>query len=96
MQIYADVLNARINLAASDQAVALGAAILGCLAAGPHLTGYHAVSQAISAMAHVRDDLLYRPDLHARRRYDSLYASYLTLTAPQGPLVQTMHTLRSF
>ena len=63
MQIYADVLDERIKLAESDQSVALGAAILGCLAAGPEATGYPGISQAIHAMARVREDLVYRPDL---------------------------------
>src|SRR6266705_1962895 len=35
MQIYADVLGEQIKLAESENSVALGAAILGCLAAGP-------------------------------------------------------------
>ncbi|MBM4050723.1 MAG: ribulokinase, partial [Planctomycetes bacterium] len=38
MQVYADVLGREIRLAASDQSVALGAAILGALAAEPALT----------------------------------------------------------
>src|SRR5436305_1322403 len=47
MQIYADVLDARIHISESDQPVALGAAILGCLVAGVEKTGYHSISQAI-------------------------------------------------
>jgi L-ribulokinase len=69
MQIYADVLGEKINIAASDQSVALGAAILGCLAAGEAVTGYAHASQAIHAMARQREDLVYRPDLPAKREY---------------------------
>ena len=95
MQIYADVLNEKIALAASDQSVALGAAILGCLAAGQEVTGYAQVSQAIHAMAHQREDLVYRPDLHARKEYDRLYALYRTLANPAGPVTSVMRQLRS-
>ena len=55
------------------QSVALGAAILGCLAAGTEVTGYAQMSQAIHAMAHQREDLIYRPDLVARKKYDKIY-----------------------
>src|SRR5205807_7180677 len=79
MQIYADVLDERIKLAESDQSVALGAAILGCLAAGPEATGHASMSQAIHAMARQRDDLTYRPDLRARKQYAALYPLYRAL-----------------
>ena len=68
MQIYADVLGQRIKLAASEQSVALGAAILGCLVAPQEETGHASLSQAIHAMARQREDFMYRPDLQARRR----------------------------
>ena len=96
MQIYADVLNERIALAESDQSVSLGAAILGCLAAGEQVTGYAQASQAIHAMARQREDLMYRPDIHARKAYDELYALYRTLAEPNGPLATTMRKLRVF
>ncbi len=73
MQIYADVLGEKIALSGSDQPAALGAAILGCLAAGPEVTGYPAISTAIAAIAHRREDLLYRPDLPAKKAYTKLY-----------------------
>jgi L-ribulokinase len=94
MQIYADVLNERIALAQSEQSVSLGAAILGCLAAGEKVTGYAQASQAIHAMARQREDLLYRPDLQARKAYDELYTLYRTLAEPNGQLAMTMRKLR--
>ncbi len=94
MQIYADVLNERIALAESEESVSLGAAILGCLAAGEAVTGYAQASQAIHAMARQREDLLYRPDLQARKTYDELYKLYRTLADPTGPLAMTMRQLR--
>ncbi len=96
MQIYADVLGQKIGLAESDQSVALGAAILGCLAAGPEVTGYPAISTAISAMARQREDLIYRPDLPARRAYAKLYEVYRSLAHAAGPLAAAMRELRNF
>jgi L-ribulokinase len=95
MQIYADVLNERIKLAESDQSVALGAAILGCLAAGSEATGHSSISQAIHAMARQREDVMYRPDLRARREYDRIYAMYRRLAEGNGVLASVMRDLRS-
>ena len=94
MQIYADVLDARIRLAPTDQSVALGAAILGALAAGADATGHHSISQAIYAMAPEREDLVYRPDLVARKKYEKLYQIYRNLTKCDGAAAQTMRALR--
>ncbi|MEO6436174.1 MAG: FGGY-family carbohydrate kinase [Tepidisphaeraceae bacterium] len=94
MQIYADVLGDKITLAESDQSVALGAAILGCLAAGPEITGYAQVSQAIHAMARQREDLVYRPDLDAKRAYEKLYPHYRSLCDAHGAVAGVMRELR--
>jgi L-ribulokinase len=94
MQIYADVLGEKITLAESDQSVALGAAILGCLAAGSEVTGYAQISQAIHAMARQRDDLAYRPDLHARKAYEKIYSLYRSLCDCEGPTARVMRRLR--
>lgn len=93
MQIYADVLNRPIRLAESDQSVALGAAILGCLAAGADATGYSRVGDAIGAMARQRTDLVYTPASTARQAYDRLYRHYRALGS--GPVIEVMHGLRS-
>ena len=94
MQVYADVLNERIKLAESDQSVALGAAILGCLAAGAEATGHASISQAIHAMARQREDVMYRPDLRARREYDTVYALYRKAADGNGPVANVMRELR--
>jgi L-ribulokinase len=94
MQIYADVLDAKIKPAASDQSVALGAAILGCIAAGEKATGYASISQAIHAMAPEREDLVYRPDLRARKQYDKLYDVYRNIACGTGEVARAMRTLR--
>jgi ribulose kinase len=75
--------------------VALGAAILGCLAAGSEVTGYPAISTAVQAMARQREDLLYRPDLPAKRAYAKLYAIYRSITPAEGSLAAAMRELRS-
>lgn len=95
MQIYADVLNERIKLAESDESVALGAAILGCLAAGESATGHASMSSAIHAMARQREDVIYRPGLQARREYDKIYRIYRSLADGQGALARTMRELRT-
>src|SRR5439155_3789650 len=95
MQIYADVLYERIKLAESEQSVALGAAILGCLAAGSEATGHASVSQAIHAMARQREDVMYRPDLAARREYNRLYPLYRRLAQGSGVLAGVMRDLRN-
>lgn len=94
MQIYADVLGKPIKLAESDQSVALGAAILGCLAAGPGATGYRTAPAAIRAMAHQREDLEYRPSPAAKKQYERLYGYYRQLGAGDGVVAQLMRELR--
>ena len=95
MQIYADVLGEKIAIAESDQSVALGAAILGCIAAGSDVTGYAQISQAIHAMARQREDLIYRPDLASRRAYEKLYPMYRSLGECDGPAAKIMRQLRA-
>jgi L-ribulokinase len=94
MQIYADVLGEKITLAESDQSVALGAAILGCLAAGSEVTGYAHISQAIHAMARQREDLVYRPDLHRRKLYNKIYPLYRSVCQCDGATATVMRRLR--
>ena len=96
MQIYADVLGEPILLAESDQSVALGAAILGCLAAGPAATGHAGANEAIAAMARQRADLVYHPSDHARSSYERLYGLYRKLAASNGATADVMRELRSF
>ena len=95
MQIYADILNAPIELAESDQSVALGAAILGCLAAGPEATGHKNIQQAIHAMARQRTDLVYRPTAAAAAPYAKLYQLYRQLGESSGTTAAVMRQLRA-
>jgi L-ribulokinase len=51
MQIYADVLGINIKVSSSDQAVALGSAILGAVAAGSKNDGYDSIEEASKFMS---------------------------------------------
>jgi L-ribulokinase len=95
MQIYADVLGSDIRLAASEQSVALGAAILGCLAAGEGASGHAGIAQAIGAMARQREDLVHKADARAHRAYDQLYEMYRRLAREDGAVATTMRELRA-
>lgn len=94
VQIYADVLDARIAVHPSKQGPALGAAILGVLAAGKKVSGFPSASSAMAAMARAnprsaaagsgspaptREPIIYRPERAAAKAYDQLYARYRRL-----------------
>jgi L-ribulokinase len=93
MQICADVLNAEIRLAQSNQSCGLGAAILGCAAAGNDITGYLHIQDAVHAMARQRTDLIYRPQPAAAHTYETLYKIYRSLARPGGELCHAMRQL---
>ena len=85
VQIYADVLGRPIVVHPSKQGPALGAAILGVLAAGPKLTGFRSPAAAIGAMASTSDSRpgraakVVRPVRQAARQYDDVYRRYRDL-----------------
>lgn len=91
VQIYADVLGRPISVHPSKQGPALGAAILGVLAAGSRATGFKSAAAAIHAMARPiagspdRALRLVRPDRRAHRQYQSLYQRYRELADVLGP-----------
>ncbi len=78
VEVYADVLGREIEIHPATQGSAIGAAVLGMLAAGPQLSGFATVSQAVRTMAAVapdRRDLIY-PRAERARRYDLIYHEY--------------------
>lgn len=85
VQIYADVLGRPITVPPSKQGPALGAAILGALAAGSKATGFKSAAAAIRAMASAaagnpeRAPRVVRPDRRAHRQYEDLYKAYREL-----------------
>lgn len=90
IQIYADVLGEKIIVHPSKQGPALGAAILGVLAAGKSVTGFASASTAIHAMARAKENdaaskaagrvpIVYRPERKSVKAYDAVYAKYRAL-----------------
>ncbi len=87
VQIYADVLGEPIGVHPSKHGPALGAAILGVLAAGAEASGFADSTQAIAAMAQPRateGDRALRivaPNSAATATYAANYARYFELAA---------------
>ena len=74
MQIYADVTGRPIQVAASDQACALGAAMHAAVATG----AYPNMADAAQKMAKL-ERRVYKPNPASRDVYDELYAEYCRL-----------------
>lgn len=84
VQIYADLLGRTIHVHPSRHGSALGAAILGALAAGRKASGFASATQAIRAMAGSSGKgqppaRVVRPDRRATAAYDTAYARYRRL-----------------
>jgi L-ribulokinase len=78
MQLSADITGREFEVAASNQAPALGSAMYGAVAAGAAADGYDSIEEAAAAM--VRPGVrTYRPDPSAKAIYDDLFRDYLTL-----------------
>lgn len=78
MQIYADVTGRQIAVAGAPQASALGAAMLGAVAAGTAHGGYDSLGEAVARMA-PRATHVYEPIENHQRQYDLLYCEYKRL-----------------
>jgi L-ribulokinase len=85
VQIYADVLGKIISVHPSEQGPALGAAILGVLAAGHKASGFATAAAAIRTMAAPRAGVAgrgphqVRPNRSNRKAYDRAYEQYRQL-----------------
>ncbi|WP_433888955.1 ribulokinase [Streptomyces sp. CA-111067] len=91
MQTYSDVLNRPVNVLASEQGPALGAAIHAAVAAG----AYPDIRTASAAMGRLRR-AAYSPDPARAAAYDALYAEYRTLHDYFGRGAnEVMHRLRA-
>ncbi|ULL15408.1 ribulokinase [Paenibacillus sp. H1-7] len=75
MQIYADVTNREIKIAASKQTPAVGAAMFGAVAAGSAKGGYDSIVEAAAKMARVKEES-FKPILENVAVYEQLYAEY--------------------
>ncbi|MBQ8092826.1 MAG: ribulokinase [Clostridia bacterium] len=78
VQVYADVLDRNIRICASDQACALGAAMLGIQAASPSVTGYGSLSEIVATLGRAQGQI-FVPDPAQAARYHELYKDYLLL-----------------
>lgn len=78
MQIYADVTNQPIEVAGTEQATGLGAAMLGATAAGQQAGGFDSLGDAVAAMASA-PAASYQPDAGAAATYEALYQQYRRL-----------------
>jgi L-ribulokinase len=85
VQIYADVLGETISIHPSEQGPALGAAILGVLAAGSDVSSFGSTAEAVAAMAGTvpgdkeRESVVVSPDQEAHNAYDQVYEGYRKL-----------------
>lgn len=97
MQIYADVTGRPIRIARSGQTCALGAAILGAVAAGEAAGGYSDLELAVARMGGVRDRV-YTPDPEAHAVYTTLYEEWVKLHDYFGrggnPVLKRLRALR--
>ncbi len=78
MQIYSDVTNLPIKIAASKQTPALGAAMFGAVAAGSANGGYDSIIDAAEKMARVKDEVI-QPIPENVAIYEKLYEEYSKL-----------------
>ena len=82
VKIIADVLGESVLIHPSQQGPALGAAILGAVAAGKRAGGYSSVRSAVRAIGGVRKDVegrigtLVPPDRRIKKTYEPLYQRY--------------------
>lgn len=95
LQIYADVLGMPIEVAASQQSSALGAAILGAVAGG----AYDSIAAAARRMAPPPARVI-SPDAGNRAIYSALYSEYermaVFLGGDKNSVLKKLRTLRHF
>ena len=97
MQIYADVTGRDMAVCGAEQASALGAAMLGAVAAGKQGGGYDSLAEAAKRMAPPPAQV-YRPIGQNQTLYDTLYAEYRRLYdyfgRGENKVIKTLRRLR--
>jgi L-ribulokinase len=78
MQIYADITGREIKVIGTTQSGALGAALMGAVAAGSEVGGYGSIADASKEMATLSEEE-YVPNQEARQVYDALFGEYKIL-----------------
>jgi len=94
MQIFSDVLNRPITVAASRQTVALGSAICGAVAAGRSGGRFESIQEGVAELVR-RPQHTYTPEAEAAAVYDELYEQYRFLHDTFGRRERLMHRLRA-
>ncbi|MEK4484736.1 ribulokinase [Psychrobacillus sp. FSL H8-0484] len=92
MQIYADILQKEITVVENDQAPALGAAILGAVAAN----AYNSFPEAINQMAS-KQSVTYKPNKENEQTYNQLFDMYQKLSTyfvQQTSIMYDLHKLK--
>lgn len=92
MQIYADILQKEITVIENDQAPALGAAILGAVAAN----AYNSFPEAINQMAS-KEYITYKPNKENEQTYNELFDMYEKLSTyfgKQSSIMYDLHKLK--
>ena len=82
IEVYADVLGESIEIHPSQQGPAVGAAVLGMVAAGQAKSGFETIGDAAHAMAAVKDSdrRIVQPNAGNVATYNRLYEKYRVLT----------------
>jgi len=78
VQIYSDVCKKDIRICGSSNASAMGAAMLGIVAADESVTGYKNASQVVETLGKINEEV-YSPIPERAAVYDKLYAEYKQL-----------------
>jgi L-ribulokinase len=96
MQIYSDILNRPLKIAASEQTCALGAALVGAVAAGREAGGFANVAEGQKVLCRF-EPKEYRPDKKSAGAYRKIYRLYGRLHdafgRPDGCLFSVMKEL---
>ncbi|GIM46584.1 ribulokinase [Collibacillus ludicampi] len=78
MQIYADIMNREIKISETEFTPAVGAAILGAVAAGKTNGGYETLAEAAMNMGRIKN-VSFKPIPEHVKIYNELYQEYLLL-----------------
>ncbi|KAF0822212.1 ribulokinase [Cytobacillus firmus] len=75
MQLFADITGRNVHVVTVPNTCAMGAAVLGAVAAGKERGGWDSISEAINEMLHY-DSELYKPNAEYRNIYNQLFEVY--------------------
>lgn len=95
-QIYADICGRDLKVVGSDHTSALGAAMLGAVAAGNKGGGFDSIQEATEVLTPPIAEVV-KPDPHSKKVYNDLYQIYLELHDNFGIKEKSlMHRLKNY